>query len=169
MAKFPQLRDDILATALFTLVEIFDRKIPRHPKGYLSAAIDNAVRRLIRENDLIRIPESELRRRKSSEEGLESLPRAYTVDERELWDLRYSREHPTWMHMHLDDVKKLLHLTGFEYELIRLRTEGYSLSEISKILDRSKSTLHEVLENLRDRYKRLASSGRKSMLRPNES
>ncbi len=168
-AKHPLYRDDILATAIYALVKVLDS--PRHlqyPKGLISRAVDTQIIEFLRNNYLIKIPHSEIKRRKEAEESFETLPYARYVENKELYNLRVSNAHPTWKKMHAEDILLLLHLSPFEDKLIALRIQGFSFSEISTRLNKAKSTLHAVLENLRNRYLTISADPNRNIRRPDE-
>lgn len=180
--KYPHLRDDILATALLALVKAFASGVrKKNPKGYISGCIDNEIRDFLAHNYLIYIPKQEIKRRKKAKESLDDLPRAFLIgdlrgtlltrklvyDDYKLWDLGVKiPDHPVWKRLHAEDVLSLLELSNFERELVRMRMEDRSLAEISILLDRPKTALHEALEKIRIRYRRIAYKRRSGILRP---
>ena len=107
-AKHPSLRDDIMAVALLTLVEAFSQRVPEYPKAFLSKCIENAVVDLLEANYLIRIPRSEITRRKNMKETLDTLPRVVFLDYAELWELLRDQRFPHWMEMQVEDIGILL-------------------------------------------------------------
>ncbi|KKN35652.1 hypothetical protein LCGC14_0781490 [marine sediment metagenome] len=188
-AKHPLHRDDILATAIYALVKVFERpKYLQYPKGLISRAVDNQIVEFLRNNYLIKIPHSEIKRRKEAEESFETLPRAFLAGDiktaqfegkdyysfhwhkdYDLWDLGLQAStEPSWKKMHAEDILLLLHLSPFEDKLIALRIQGFSFSEISTRLNKAKSTLHAVLENLRNRYLIISADPNRNIRRPDE-
>ena len=179
-AKHPHLWDDILATAMLALVKAFDHCQPKYPKGYVSGCVDRGVIDLLYAQALIQIPKSEIARRKALKLGFEDLPRAFlaedTMDgdstfypEYELWDIgKRSPQIPAWLIAHMNDVLKLLELSDYEYEIVRLRMLGHTLDGISGLLGKSKATLSEHLTNLQGRYMRISANPKRRIRRPRE-
>ena len=166
--KHPNLADDILATAFLALVKALTAKSDGiNMKGFISRCIDNEVTSLLRENDIIKIPKSEIQRRKAADLGYDDLPKARMVEDIETLQRERSRQPPTWVTMHVDDVYRLLELSEYEEEILRAKVHGYSLSEIGDRLCKAKSTLSETLSNIRGRYERLMRT-HPELLRPND-
>lgn len=152
MIRHPMLEQEIMSVTMLQLVKV-EQKQPLHFKGYLSAAVRNAVAELINRNNLIYIPDQEFRRRREAKLSTDDLPKVRLVDE-ELYNIP-RQQPPPWMPIYITELRALLELSGYEERLLDLRLEGYSLSEISERLKKSKSTLHETLQNIRGRYLRL--------------
>jgi len=152
VAKYPSLRDDIIATALLALVQALDTTIPLYPKAFISKCIDNAMVTLLENNYIIHVPRSEIQRRKMAKESLDNLPRAMTVEDEELWDLRRSQEPPPWTIIQLEDIAKLLELTERERRILTLRIQGYSNSEIGTEYGITKQAIQKTLQLVKGRY-----------------
>jgi RNA polymerase sigma factor (sigma-70 family) len=166
-AKHPSLRDDIMATAMLALVQAFNRRIPQYPKAFLSKCIENAVIDLLEANYLIRIPRSEIARRKAQKETLDTLPRAVVIGDEELWDLRKDREFPTWMRMQAEDVGILLELTEREQRILKLRMQGYTNAEVGLEFGISEAAVRKAIGLVKGRYLTLIHNHR-GILKPNE-
>jgi len=154
--KHPALWDDIHAAAYLALVKALNaRDTGPGIKGFISKCIDNEITSLLRGNDLIKIPTREIQRRKKGDLGFDDFPKVILVDDQELHGLRRSNRHPAWVAIYIKDVFRLLELTDHEREILILKSDGYSLSEIGEKLSRAKSSLSETLGNIRGRYIRL--------------
>lgn len=166
-AKHPSLRDDIMAVAMLALVQAFDRRIPDHPKAFISKCIENAVVDLLEENYLIRVPRSEIARRKKEKESLDTLPRAVFVGDEELWDLRRDRAFPIWMRMQANDVGILLVLTERECRILSLRMKGYTNDEVGLEFGISEAAVRKAINLIKGRYLTLIHTY-KGILKPHE-
>jgi len=164
-SKHPYLRDDIMAVALLTLVEAFDRRIPDDPKAFISRCIENAVVDLLEGNYTIKVPRSEIARRQEAKETLETLPRAVRLNDEELWNIRKDTAYPTWMAMQVDDVGKLLELTPRERRILLLRQDGYTNEEIGIEFSISEAAIRKAVALIRGRYLTLLQT-HKGILKP---
>lgn len=166
-AKHPSLRDDIMAAAMLALVQAFNSRIPDYPKAFISKCIENAVVDLLEANYLIKVPRSEIARRKSMKESLDSLPRAIIVGDEELWDLRRDREFPAWMKIQADDVGILLGLTERECRILSLRMKSYTNAEVGLEFGISEAAVRKAINLVKGRYLTLIHT-HKGILRPYE-
>jgi RNA polymerase sigma factor (sigma-70 family) len=167
-AKHPNLRDDITAAALLALVQAFERRIPESPKAYVSKCIENAVIDLLEANYLIKVPRSEIARRKASKESLDTLPRAVFLDDEELWDLRRDRRYPHWMTLQVEDVGILLKLTEQEQRILNLRADGYTNVEVGLEFSISEAAVRAKINQIKGRYLTLIHTTR-GILKPHEA
>jgi len=169
--RHPLLRDDIMATAMFSLVRGLDRVIPEHPQGFISACIDNDIKKLLAANYLIQIPHNEISRLKAEGLGFESLPRAYSYDIKRdirLLDTRVSKEAPSWVLIFVEEIKNLLQLDEREKKILRLKSDGYSNSEIGSMFDVTKQAIQLILRGIKGRYLTLIQK-HPELLRPGET
>lgn len=163
----PHLRDEITATAMFALVQAFERRIPEYPKAYVSMCIQNAVVDMLENNYIIKIPRSEIRRRKEKGESLDTLPRAKLIDDGEIRDLQRARIFPTWMKLQVKDIYTLLGLSDREKRILELRIEGYTNEEVGLEFSISEAAIRKAIGLIRGRYLTLLQTTR-GLLKPNE-
>lgn len=154
--KYPHLREDIEATAMLATVEGINASgcpsADAAIKRFLWSCINNAIKDLLEKNYIIRIPQEEIVRRRKAGLSLNDLPRAMLMDHEDLWEMRRSREAPTWVYLHVADVRELLNLSERETIIVDLRIQGYTLEEIGDRLGCTKVAVHLVLKKLQGRY-----------------
>ena len=147
--QYPYLYDDILATALLALVKgLTTIPEPEHVKGFISKCVDNEILSLLRK--------------------VAKIPNMRIVSEDDDEDRYRPRQYPPWRKMQADEVIELLQLNDYEMQILVLRNHGYTLEEIGQHLGRVKSSISEILSNIKGRY-RLLRHQHPTILRPYDS
>lgn len=149
--RYPFIREDVYSVALLALVEVANRTL-NFNKSHLASAIKNKVTDLIGANNLIHIPRTELDKRKKENQPTDDLPKARLLGDESFFDLRVSKDPPTWMQIHLKDVAKILELDKRESKIIEMKIEGYTNEEIGEHFDIHESMIRKILKKLQGRY-----------------
>jgi len=151
--RYPFLKEDILATAMLTLVQVFEGcPSPQYPKALLSKAIGNAVIDLLRNNNLIHVPKAEIARRLKAEEPL--------IRILHLEDDPIRKTEPIWMGLQVEDL--LRRLTERERSILDLKIQGFSYVEISAQTGIDKSYVRRIIQGIQCKIENFSCSPRHS-------
>jgi DNA-binding CsgD family transcriptional regulator len=139
--------DDFVSAAVEGLVEgVLSLRLPHYgkdnPKSVVSAAIHRSISSCIAANNMIRVPERTVRRRRAN--GVSSIPTRVHDD-----DLLHSRAASDTNS--IEGALEQVIETDLEAEIVRLRLEGYTDVEIGEQLGYRQQTIQVIRQDLHNR------------------
>ena len=149
-SKYPDLHQDIIATALFALCKACKKLPENNHKGYISRVITNEIVDMLERQYLIRIPRDEIKRRKDAGETLDTLPRANPTEQ-----LHVPIAPTAYRVAVYNEILDRLNLTNEERCIIEKRLAGHTNVEIAEMLKTTERTIKRRVAEIRRRYERL--------------